>query len=134
MHGLRLTLRTLLFKTKSESEMNDELRFHIEMETAENIRRGMRPDPARTEALRRFGGVERFKEECREARGGRWLEQLLQDVRFGARTLLKHPVYSAVVILILALGIGANTAIFSAVHGVLLRPLPYPGEIGRAHV
>jgi predicted permease len=125
MNGLRLALRTLLFKTGSEREMDDELRFHIEMATAENIRRGMTPEQARTAALRAFGGVEKAKEQCREARGGRWLEELAGDVRYGVRTLGMHPGYSAVVVLILALGIGANTAIFSAVNGILLRPLPY---------
>jgi putative ABC transport system permease protein len=128
MQGLRMSLRSLLFKSRAEREMDQELRFHIEMQTALNMGKGMAPEQARTEALREFGGVEKFKEQCREERGGRFLEQLLQDLRYGARTLLKHPGYSAVVILILALGIGANTAIFSVVHGVLLRPLPYPQE------
>jgi putative ABC transport system permease protein len=125
MNGLRRTLRALVFKSRSEREMQDELRFHIEMSTAQNIGRGMDPAQARTEALRVFGGVEKTKEQCREARGGRWLEELGRDVRYGIRNLGMHPGYTAVVVLILALGIGANTAIFSAVNGVLLRPLPY---------
>ena len=128
MQGLRMSLRSLLFKSRAEREMDQELSFHIEMQTALNVRKGMTPEQARTEALREFGGVEKFKEQCREERGGRWMEQLFQDLRFGVRNLLKYPGYSAVVILILALGIGANTAIFSVVHGVLLRPLPYPQE------
>ena len=128
MQGLRMSLRSLLFKSRAEREMDQELKFHIEMQTALNMAKGMAPQQARTEALREFGGMEKFKEQCREERGGRWMEQLLQDLRFGVRSLLKYPVYSAVVILILALGIGANTAIFSVVHGVLLRPLPYPQE------
>ncbi|MEA2561496.1 MAG: hypothetical protein QOH06_3000 [Acidobacteriota bacterium] len=128
MQGLRMSLRSLLFKSRAEREMDQELKFHIEMQTALNLGKGMTPQQARTEALREFGGVEKFKEQCREERGGRWMEQLFQDLRFGVRNLLKYPGYSAVVILILALGIGANTAIFSVVNGVLLRPLPYPQE------
>lgn len=117
--------RALVQKEKLEREMNEELRFHLDMEIQKNIERGMGPSDARLKALRTFGGVERIKEEVREARGGRLLETLAQDVRYGLRTLAKNRGYAAVVILTLGLGIGANTAIFSVVHGVLLRPLPY---------
>ncbi len=110
-----------------ESELDAELRFHVEHETEKNVRRGMTPEQARTEALRQFGGLEKTKDEVREADRAVLLETILQDVRYGARSLRKNPGYAAAAILTLALGIGANTAIFSVVHGVLLQSLPYGG-------
>src|SRR5581483_1745397 len=118
-------LLALFRKDELEREMERELRFHLEREAEENIRRGMRPEEARRAAALSFGSVERTKEECRDERRARWLETCWQDARYGVRILRRNPGYAMVAMLTLAAGIGANTAIFSVIYGVLLRPLPY---------
>jgi len=106
-------------------ELDAEVRFHVDMETEKYIRQGMDPVEARRRAFRNFGPMEKHKEEARDARGVSWLEHLTQDVKYGVRTLTKNPGFATLAILTLGLGIGANTAIFSVINGVLLKPLPY---------
>src|SRR4030095_11199703 len=123
-HKVRLRFRALFQRQKLDAQMDDEMRSHIEMQTQENIDAGMKLEEARYEARRQFGWVESIKETCREQRGVAWLEQLIQDVRYGVRMLHKNPGFTAVAVLTLALGIGATTAIYSVTRTVLFDPLP----------
>ena len=126
-------LRGTLSRRRVEHEMEEEYRFHLAKSIERNLRRGMRPAVARREALLRFGGVESMLEAGREAQRSRVLEGTLQDVKHGARSLLRSPGFTVATVLTLALGIGANTAMFSVVNGVLLKPLPFP-DAERIHL
>lgn len=139
---LRLALRrvlALLRKRRLDRELQGEILAHLEMAELRGTGNGLPPEEARREARRSFGGIEQMKEEHRDQRSVRWVENLLRDVRYGMASLARDPGFAAATIGLLALGIGANTAMFRVVDAVLLKPLPFPEpermvKIGRAHV
>ncbi len=126
LSDLLMRLRALFRRNAVENDLNDEVRFHFDQQVEKLIQAGVPLTEARRRAAVAFGGTEQVKDECRDARGTRFLETLVQDVRYGARLLKHNPGMTATVGLTLALIIGANAAVFSVVKAVLLQDLPFP--------
>ncbi|HET9010466.1 MAG TPA: ABC transporter permease, partial [Gemmatimonadaceae bacterium] len=124
--GFAARARALLFRRATQQSLNDEIQFHIEQETTQNVRLGMPPDEARRQALVQFGGLTQAREAHHDVYAARPIEDLVADTRYTLRTMRRTPVLAGAAVLTLALGVGANTAIFSAVNAVILRPLPFP--------
>src|SRR6202795_2382799 len=127
-------MNRLLSKRKQEKELEEEVRTHLEMAAKERVERGEAAREAERAARREFGNVGLVKEVTRDVWGWRWMRDIADDARYGLRILLKHPGFTIVAVLSLALGIGATTAVFSVVYGVLVNPYPYANSDRMVHL
>jgi len=123
---VQLRIRSLFKRNIIEGELDEEVAYHVDRQIQENLKRGMTADEARYAAMRAFGGLVLRKEECRDVRRVRFIQDAVRDLSYGVRNLMRNPGFALVVVLTMAFGIGANAAIFSILEAVLLRPLPFP--------
>ena len=121
-----LRLQALFLRNRNVQRLDDEIQFHLDQQIAENVAASMSPKEARHAAMRTFGNPSFLKEEARDTWGWTWLEQIAQDIRYASRQLGRSPGFTLAVVLSLALGTGANTAIFSYIDAWVIKPLPYP--------